>query len=825
MFDRVRSALLLLLVLALVGCPSPDPEGDDDTGSDDDDSAGLQTWYRDGDSDGWGDPLSTAETVETPQGFVENDGDCDDTDPAVHPDAEEVCNDRDDDCDELVDEELPTETWFVDGDGDGFGLDSSAVEACQQPPEHVDAGGDCNDVDAAVHPGAEELCNDRDDDCDGVADADHPDASSWHPDADGDGFGDAAITVSACDEPDDHLVDASDCDDGDAGVYPGAAEVCDDGIDQDCDGIIDTGCVFTHCGDITADETWGYGVIHVVTCNVFVDDPSDPTLTVADGAVVRFAPGAELFTGYDDPGRLVVDGQVAGVLFTPHAALASPGDWPGISIWNQDSGSELTGLTIEYGGDNGRGNIRVNDASPVLEGVLSRYSSEAGLQSNMGDLSISGSSFVDNAGFGIELMEDVELSVFDGNTLSGNTDPIVLGAVAVDALDDTSTFTGNMDDLIQVLGGDVEETVVWQDPGVPLIVQNTIYAGGLPPITLELADGLELRFESNKQLRIGQGGEAALVVSGSAAGVLLTSAEAVPAAGDWGGLVFAGDALASSLAGLTIEYAGASGQGGIRVESNVAAQIALDDVVVREGGGWGLDAEGGVLEVSGSTFEANALGGVLLEGNAELLNTGGSRTFVGNTIIDNPGPALVLPADEADQVDATLTSTGNLDDRVRVAGSVTETGEWAGLPVVWSVEGILHVGGSSVPALEITDGSLLEFEPGAGLMVGQVGPAILLVYGWSSGVTFTSALDAPQPGDWEGVTFWGDTQGIQLEGLTVEYGGANGFGNLRFFQTSTIGSVNGCAMNLSSTYGIHRNFADPSITSTTYTGNVLGDLH
>jgi Tol biopolymer transport system component len=68
----------------------------------------------------------------------------------------------------------------------------------------------------------------------------------WHPDADGDTFGDATVSVPAVAPPPSHVLDASDCDDTNAGIYPGAPEVCN-GLDDDCDTLADedfTGIVY-----------------------------------------------------------------------------------------------------------------------------------------------------------------------------------------------------------------------------------------------------------------------------------------------------------------------------------------------------------------------------------------------------------------------------------------------------------------------------------------------------------------------------------------------------------------------------------------------------
>ena len=76
-------------------------------------------------------------------------------------------------------------------------------------------GGDCNDDDAGIYPGALEVAYDGvDQDCDGMD----------LTDVDGDGY-------------DGEAVGGPDCDDEDASVNPGESEVAYDGVDQDCDGM------------------------------------------------------------------------------------------------------------------------------------------------------------------------------------------------------------------------------------------------------------------------------------------------------------------------------------------------------------------------------------------------------------------------------------------------------------------------------------------------------------------------------------------------------------------------------------------------------------
>jgi len=160
--------------------------------------------------------------------------DCDDEDPSIHPEAEEVCDGLDQDCDDLVDEGLDG-TWYRDGDGDGWGSGEPLTD-CRDATGTVLIDGDCDDDDEAVHPEAQEVCNGVDDDCDDETDESAADATTWYADSDLDGFGDPETSVSSCDAPPDWTDDASDCDDDDDQVHPDAEETWYDGVDADCDG-------------------------------------------------------------------------------------------------------------------------------------------------------------------------------------------------------------------------------------------------------------------------------------------------------------------------------------------------------------------------------------------------------------------------------------------------------------------------------------------------------------------------------------------------------------------------------------------------------------
>jgi len=106
-----------------------------------------------------------------------------------------------------------------DADGDGHGADV-----------------DCDDTDPSIYPGAVEYCDGINTDCDGGVDEnDAVDAATWYQDADGDDFGFSGVIVTSCEQPPGFVADSTDCDDSSALAYPGAEEVCDDGVDNDCD--------------------------------------------------------------------------------------------------------------------------------------------------------------------------------------------------------------------------------------------------------------------------------------------------------------------------------------------------------------------------------------------------------------------------------------------------------------------------------------------------------------------------------------------------------------------------------------------------------------
>ncbi len=251
--------------VSMAACAQPSGYVVDNTDCDDNDANEHpgQTWYIDADGDAYGGSIMTQ--CERPvDGFLLSElsgtDDCDDSEIAINPGAQEICDGIDNDCDGFIDDEdssidTTTQTaYYPDSDGDGYGdSNSSSTLACIAPDGYVTDNTDCDDSDADEYPGQtwyidadgddyggssvtqcerptdgfllSELSGNGTDDCDD-SDADEYPGQTWYIDADGDDYGGSSVTQ--CERPTDGFLlselsgnGTDDCDDSDADEYPG----------------------------------------------------------------------------------------------------------------------------------------------------------------------------------------------------------------------------------------------------------------------------------------------------------------------------------------------------------------------------------------------------------------------------------------------------------------------------------------------------------------------------------------------------------------------------------------------------------------------------
>lgn len=260
----------------------------------------LSVYYADLDGDGFGNQNEVAFACEIPVGFIDNaddcddtmllyldldsdgqggevmsacgissTGDCDDSNAMINSAALDICNGLDDNCNQEVDENGGVE-YFADLDGDGFGNINASVVSCFPISGYVtnsfdcddnlilyqdldsdgfggqvmDACGvsnnlDCIDFDDTVNPSAVEVCDNVDQNCNGLVDEGL--LLTFYADIDGDGYGNSDVSLDLCEVTAGYVADSTDCNDEVSTVNPGAIEIFDNAIDENCDGLIEVG--------------------------------------------------------------------------------------------------------------------------------------------------------------------------------------------------------------------------------------------------------------------------------------------------------------------------------------------------------------------------------------------------------------------------------------------------------------------------------------------------------------------------------------------------------------------------------------------------------
>jgi len=240
-------------------------DDDCDGATDESGAIGCDVYYFDNDGDSFGVAWNHSCLCAAGDKYTTKvSGDCDDNDGSVNPGASEACNSKDDDCDDVTDEEDATgcETWYFDDDGDTYGVSGLSRCLCGADGKYAaEQGGDCNDSDDAVHPGALETCNEKDDDCDGATDSeDAAGCVTFYRDGDSDNYGVTGDTKCLCAASGLYTAGVGgDCVDDAPEVHPSAPEVCGNSIDDDCDALTDepgcSGCITFYMDN--DQDSWG----------------------------------------------------------------------------------------------------------------------------------------------------------------------------------------------------------------------------------------------------------------------------------------------------------------------------------------------------------------------------------------------------------------------------------------------------------------------------------------------------------------------------------------------------------------------------------------
>ncbi|MFH1462936.1 MAG: MopE-related protein [Pseudomonadota bacterium] len=244
---------------------------------------------------------------------------------------------------------------------------------------------------------------------------------AYYLDADGDGWGDDAESVRGATTPSGYVAEGGDCDDGDAAVHPGATEVVD-GIDNECDGVIDDICTCDVCDDGGSPFATVQAAINATTTGGTVTicgGTWDENLTIS-GKTLTIA-GTDADTTVIDGGSGVAltvtsaDLTLSGVTLTGYVSSSSYGAALTCSSSDLDLSDVIfTGSTYTSNGYT----IRLSACDAVFEDLLvENNQGQTVLYTTGGSLDLSHSEFTDNTGRVMTLYDDVEMN---NNIVWGN---------------------------------------------------------------------------------------------------------------------------------------------------------------------------------------------------------------------------------------------------------------------------------------------------------------------------------------------------------------------------------------------------------------------
>jgi len=510
-------------------------------------------------------------------------------------------------------------------------------------------GDDCDDANPAIHPGADEVCDEVDQDCDGEIDEGALDAGTWYADLDDDGYGDPDAPLSACTQPEASSSDATDCDDAEFMTHPGADEVCGDGQDNGCDGLAGE-CRET--GEVNLGDTTG-----------FTGDAAGDTLGMAclgagdldgDGApdLAFGAPGS-------DEG-----GSRSGAVKVIYGPVDSDGGRAVATLYGEASGDEAGGAlaAADLDGDGVRELIVGGAGGEGGAGVAWVVSSPADGPLLDADARLLGETSVDEAGAALSSAGDMSGAGADGLLIGA---PSAGGGTGVVYLL-TDVPSGTMD-----LG---DSDIAWEghsvgDSAGPVAGGADLDGDGSPDVAVGAAgqdDG-------------GLGSGAVYVLTDVSKGGDLADAEAIwagEAAGDAAGaaLTMAGDVDGDGLGDLLIggpdSDVGGDYSGMVwLVLGPATAGGSLADADARLTGGAIGDSAGSAVagpgDVDGDGYDELFIGSPWAEGTTA--NAGNASLFYGPV----SGTAAISDADLILYGEASLNRAGT---SVGGAGDVNEDG-------------------------------------------------------------------------------------------------------------------------------------------------------
>jgi len=181
--------------------------------------------------------------------------------------------------------------------------------------------------------------------------------TTYYADADGDGFGDSASSISVCETAVGYVVDNTDCNDAEGFSFPGGTELCGDEIDNDCNGSdacrdnLAARWAFTAIDGTAATDESGNQLLG--TLEGGIQNTSDPSLTFD---------GSDDYAVFEDTEMFQLETGSVALWFNP-ATVAVPQAVLSKDSAGNDAGGHLT-VYVDVGG---RARVRLQSNSDSYE--------------------------------------------------------------------------------------------------------------------------------------------------------------------------------------------------------------------------------------------------------------------------------------------------------------------------------------------------------------------------------------------------------------------------------------------------------------------------
>ena len=449
--------------------------------------------------------------------------------------------------------------------------------------------------------------------------------------------------------------------------------------------------------DITENTTWedqvsGNGVDYIITCEIVVKGTA--LLTIEPGVIIQFEGDlAGIFT--DESGGLKAVGTpVNPIQFLGTSSI--PGVWKGIYFGSTHPENRLEHVTVSHAGrtasgiSNEKGAVQLNDKEDSKGAIIN-------------------TTVINNDGYGIVITDESEISEFSNNTINDNElAPVLIYFDQLGHLDSGTDYQGNGDEFIEVRENELEDdpmTII--NPGIPYrFIESKKY---LVLADFNIAAGTVLEFITGAGIRLGDVATDCTPATGSLNATGSSTERIVfkgvtDGVGTWLGIGFNSSSTNNKL--IYTDVIG-GGSGKIYNSSNVKdANVALA-------------CESKVF-IQNSTFQQSGGYGVFVDDEEAVLDE-----FENNTMSENELAPIHLHFIQLDQLDDTNNFTGdNGDEFIEVTGTALIDNDLVvpklDLPYRMLVDDFDRETFIE-KNLTISPGVVMEFEPGAGIILGSPG--------------------------------------------------------------------------------------------------------